>query len=36
MTLFAMEQGMAALNRGGTAISDLITCYDTYLKFLDG
>ncbi len=36
MTLFTMEQGMAALNRGGTAIDDLMSCYDTYLKFLDG
>ena len=36
MTLFAMEQGMAALNRGGTAIDDLMSCYDTYLKFLEG
>lgn len=36
MMLFTMEQGMAALHRGGTAIGDLTPCYDTYLKFLDG
>lgn len=36
MTLFAMIQGMAALHRSGTAVSDLAPCFDTFLKVLDG
>ena len=36
MTLFAMVQGMAALHRGGSDVADLLPCFETFLKMLDG
>tara|TARA_Y100000813_G_C24035502_1_gene291928 strand:+ start:153 stop:737 length:585 start_codon:yes stop_codon:yes gene_type:complete len=36
MMLFAMEQGMAALHRGGWPFDKLMPCYETFLKVLDG
>ncbi|PIW28249.1 MAG: TetR family transcriptional regulator [Rhodospirillales bacterium CG15_BIG_FIL_POST_REV_8_21_14_020_66_15] len=36
MLLFAMEQGMAALHRGGTPVEALLPCFDTFLKIMDG
>ena len=36
MMLFALEQGMAALHRGGWSFDVLMPCYETFLKVVDG
>lgn len=36
MLLFTLEQGLAALHRGGTPVEALTPCFDSFLKILDG